>query len=172
TCNMKYEGYKDNRHTRTFIMQKPQSLRLALTTALPSLSNVLQFRIQEGEIAALHEPSLSFEYRYQLLLTLDNFTDNPDTLFVTLLFWVRQNQPDLLTREGIRNKGISFTIDNNSDNTRTLSVRLNLTERNRVIEQNQTLQVHYEPEPAPPEPVSRPNALYIAGELISQWKSN
>ncbi|NKI74933.1 phage tail protein [Dickeya sp. CFBP 2040] len=153
-------------------MQKPQSLRLALTTALPLLSNRLQFRIQEGEIAALQEPSLSFEYRYQLLLTLNNFTDNPDTLFVTLLLWVRQNQPDLLTRESIRNKGISFTIDNHADNTSTLSVRLNLTERNRVTEQNQTLQVHYEPEPTPPEPASRPHSLYIAGELISQWQGN
>ncbi|ACZ76655.1 phage tail protein [Dickeya zeae] len=153
-------------------MQKPQSLRLALTTALPSLSNVLQFRIQEGEIAALQEPSLSFEYRYQLLLTLNNFADNPDTLFVTLLLWVRQNQPDLLTRESIRNKGISFTVDNNADNTSTLSIRLNLTERNRVSELNQTVQVNYEPEPTPPEPVSRPTALYIAGELISQWKGN
>ncbi|MCO7254416.1 phage tail protein [Dickeya oryzae] len=153
-------------------MQKPQSLRLALTTALPSLSNALQFRIQEGEIAALQEPSLSFEYRYQLLLTLNNFADNPDTLFVTLLLWVRQNQPDLLTRESIRNKGISFTIDNNVDNTSTLSIRLNLTERNRVSELNQTVQVNYEPEPTPPEPVSRPTELYIAGELISQWKGN
>ncbi|AYQ48260.1 P2 phage tail completion protein R (GpR) [Dickeya solani] len=80
---------------------------------------------------------------------------------------MRQNQPDLLTRESIRNKGISFTIDNNADNTSTLSVRLNLTERNRVNEQNQTLQVQYEPEPTPPEPVSRPTALYIAGELVS-----
>ncbi|AYQ48259.1 P2 phage tail completion protein R (GpR) [Dickeya solani] len=52
-------------------MQKPQSLKLALTTALPALGNALQFRIQEGEIAALQEPSLSFEYRYQLLLTLN-----------------------------------------------------------------------------------------------------
>ncbi|MGM3163005.1 phage tail protein [Dickeya undicola] len=153
-------------------MQKPQSLKLALTTALPALGDALQFRVQEGEIAALQEPSLSFEYRYQLLLTLNNFSDNPDTFFVTLLLWVRQNQPDLLTRESIRNKGIRFTIDNNADNTSTLSVRLNVTERTRVNEQNQSLQIQYEPEPAPPEPVTRPTALYIAGELISQWKGS
>ncbi|MGM3174127.1 phage tail protein [Dickeya lacustris] len=153
-------------------MQKPQSLKLALTTALPSLSTQFQFRIQDGEIAALQEPSLSFEYRYQLLLTLNNFADNPDTLFVTLLLWVRQNQPELLTRDSIRQQGISFTIDHNPDGSSSVSIRLKLTERIRVREENQTLNVNFEPEPQPPKAVTRPTSLYIGGELVSQWRSS
>ncbi|WJV64395.1 phage tail protein [Pectobacteriaceae bacterium CE70] len=153
-------------------MQKPQSLRLALNAMLPSLQanpELLQSTIKKGVIASTLATSLSFEYQYKLVLSLNNFSDNLDTLFVAILSWLRTHQPDLMTREAMRNRGFRFNISQNTDGTTAVRITLKLTERNWVREENESLYLTYEPEPTPPEPVTRPMSLYINGNLISQW---
>ncbi|AUH00978.1 phage tail protein [Prodigiosinella confusarubida] len=153
-------------------MQKPQSLRLALNAMFPSLQanpELLQSTIKKGVIASTLATSLSFEYQYKLVLSLNNFSDNLDTLFVTILSWLRTHQPDLMTREAMRNRGFRFNISQNTDGTTAVRITLKLTERNWVREENESLYLTYEPEPTPPEPVTRPMSLYINGNLISQW---
>ncbi|WJY13237.1 phage tail protein [Pectobacteriaceae bacterium CE90] len=153
-------------------MQKPQSLRLALNAMFPSLQanpELLQSTIKKGAIASTLATSLSFEYQYKLVLSLNNFSDNLDTLFVTILSWLRTHQPDLMTREAVRNRGFRFNISQNTDGTTAVRITLKLTERNWVREENESLYLTYEPEPTPPEPVTRPMSLYINGNLISQW---
>ncbi|WP_315707484.1 phage tail protein [Brenneria uluponensis] len=153
-------------------MQKPQSLRLALNAMFPSLQanpELLQSTIEKGAIASTLATSLSFEYQYKLVLSLNNFSDNLDTLFVTILSWLRTHQPDLMTREAVRNRGFRFNISQNTDGTTAVRITLKLTERNWVREENESLYLTYEPEPTPPEPVTRPMSLYINGNLISQW---
>ncbi|WP_264176036.1 phage tail protein [Musicola paradisiaca] len=92
-------------------------------------------------------------------------------LCVTLLSWLQTNQPDLFTRDSAKRRGIRFKTRPNTDGTTHLTVSLRLTERQRVREENQTLHVTYLPEPPPPEPVTRPTALYINGEWVSTWAS-
>ncbi|MEG5912863.1 phage tail protein [Enterobacter bugandensis] len=155
-------------------MHKLKSLRQALSDAIPQLNaspERLQMSVGSGHIDARLASSLSFEKHYQLNAKVSGFTGNSEGLFVPVLAWLRENQPDIFTLDEGRKNGCSFTIVLNDDDTMDISISLQLTERMLVAQDQSALYATYSPEPPLPEPVTRPTSLYINGELVSQWEA-
>lgn len=112
-------------------MIKPASLRAALVAAIPSLKvnpDALTVFIDRGSIAATGTRSLSFEYRYLCNALLLDFAGEADDVFIALVAWVRENQPDLVTNADERANGITYEIDILSNSTVDISIKLTLTE--------------------------------------------
>lgn len=90
-------------------MQKPNSLRKALTDAVPVLRtnpDMLCLRLDDGNNTATLARSLSFEKRYTLNIVVTDFTDDIDLLFVPIMAWLRVNQPDIMTTDEGRKKRV------------------------------------------------------------------
>ncbi|MCW2479176.1 phage tail protein [Candidatus Symbiopectobacterium sp. NZEC135] len=150
-------------------MLKPSSLRRALSDAVPVLKNnpdMLHIFIDSGAVASTLARSLSFENQYTLNLVITDFTDDIDWLLVPISAWLRENQPDIMTRD---NKGFTYLADINDNGSCDISISLKLTERVIVKEIDKALHVTHAPEPPLPIPVERPIALHINGELVSTW---
>lgn len=153
-------------------MLKPDSLRKALTESVPVLSKnpeMLRLFIDNGKINSTLAASLSFEKQYTLNVVVTDFTDDFDLLLVPVLAWLREQQPDIMASEEGRKKGFTWYADINTDNSFDVSISLLLTERTIVKQVEKALHVENIPEPAPPEPVTRPVELYINGEMVSKW---
>ncbi|MEH3407107.1 phage tail protein [Enterobacter quasiroggenkampii] len=154
-------------------MHKLKSLRQALIDAIPQLNanpERLQMSVGSGNIDARLASSLSFEKRYVLNAKVSGFTGDSEGFFVPVLAWLRENQPDIFTLDDGRKNGYTFAIVLNDDATMDISISMQLTERILVSEEQGILHTTYSPEPPLPEPVTRPKALYINGELVSQWE--
>lgn len=153
-------------------MQKPNSLRKALTDAVPVLRtnpDMLLVFIDNGNNVATLARSLSFEKRYTLNVVVKDFIDDIDLLFVPIMAWLRVNQPDIMTTDEGRKKGFIWYADINNDSSLDVSISLLLTERTLVKEVDGALHVENIPEPPPPEPVTRPVEMWRYGELMSKW---
>ncbi|MCG0455984.1 phage tail protein [Enterobacter cloacae complex sp. ECC445] len=154
-------------------MHKLKSLRQALIDAIPQLNanpERLQMSVGSGNIDARLASSLSFEKRYALNATVSGFTGNSEGFFVPVLAWLRENQPDIFTLDEGRKNGYTFSAVLNDDDTTDISISVQVTERILVSQDQGALHATYSPEPPLPEPVTRPKALYINGELVSQWE--
>ena len=155
-------------------MHKLNSLRQALIDAIPQLNanpERLQMSVGSGNLDARLASSLSFEKHYTLNAKVSGFSGDSEGLFVPVLAWLRENQPDIFTLDEGRRNGCSFTIVLNDDDTMDISVSVQLTERILVSQEEGALRATYSPEPPLPEPVTRPKALYINGELVSEWEA-
>ena len=155
-------------------MHKLKSLRQALIDAIPQLNanpERLQMSAGGGNIDARQASSLSFEKRYALNVKVSGFTGDSEGFFVPVLAWLRENQPDIFTLDEGRKNGYTFSIVLNDDDTMDISIKVQLTERILVSQEEGGLHATYSPEPPLPEPVTRPKALYINGELVSEWEA-
>ena len=153
-------------------MLKPDSLRKALTDAVPVLRtnpDMLRLFIDNGKISSTLAASLSFEKQYTLNVVVTDFTGDFDLLLVPVLAWLREQQPDIMTTEEGRKKGFTWYADINNDSSFDISMSLLLTERTVVKAVDNALHVENIPEPEPPEPGTRPVEMYINGELVSKW---
>lgn len=154
-------------------MLKPQQLRAELTRCLQWLQRnpeSLQVRVQSGSIAATLATSLSHEYSYTLNLLFLDYTGDLDLIVVPIQAWLRENQPDIMATAEKRRTGFTFATDFNNDGSYDFSVSLQLTERVVVNEQDGgALHVKHLPEPLLPENVTRPQQLFVHGELMSEW---
>ena len=154
-------------------MHKLKSLRQALIDAIPQLNanpERLQMSVGGGNIDARQASSLSFEKRYALNVKVSGFTGDSEGFFVPVLAWLRENQPDIFTLDEGRKNGYTFAIVLNDDDTMDITISVQLTERILVSQEQGALHAKYSPEPPLPEPVTRPKALYVNGELVSQWE--
>lgn len=110
-------------------MNKPASLREALTNAIHELKTnpdrMLVF-IDKGQIVSTQAPNLCFEYHYTLNIIITDYSAHSDTVFIPLLVWAREHQPDLLT--GRAEGGMSFEAEMISHDSTDISITLNLTE--------------------------------------------
>ncbi|WP_058910975.1 phage tail protein [Entomohabitans teleogrylli] len=153
-------------------MLKPRSLRKALTDAVPVLRKnpeMVRLFIDSGKIASTLAASLSFENQYTLNVVVTDYTGELDYLLVPIQAWLREHQPDIMTTDEGRKKGFTWFADINNDDSQDVSISLMLTERTLVSESDGRLHVRHVPEPSPPEPVTRPTALYAGDELVSVW---
>ncbi|ELQ6106892.1 phage tail protein [Cronobacter turicensis] len=153
-------------------MKKPESLRKALTDALPVLRinpDMLRLFIDNGQIAATLAASLSFENRYTLNVVVTDYTGDINLLLVPVAAWLRENQPDIMTTDDGTKKGFTWYADINNDSSVDVSISLLISERTLVKESDGALYVSDVPEPPLPEPVTRPVELYINGEFVSRW---
>lgn len=148
-------------------MLKPSLLREALLARVPQLKDHperLTIALEQGTVICTPAASLSFEYQYPLRITLSEAGDDIDALVVSLLLWLRDNQPDLMSPRD-RVNGMVFS----SSSTGDFTVVILLTERVLVSEDDGALHVTHVPEPLPPEAVSRPWQLYINHQRVSEW---
>lgn len=110
-------------------MNKPSSLRTALEAAIPELKKnperILVF-IDKGQIVSTQAPTFCFEYHYTLNIIITDYSQHSDTVFIPLLVWVREHQPDLLT--GRADSGMSFEAEMLNNKSTDISITLNLTE--------------------------------------------
>jgi hypothetical protein len=152
-------------------MLKPEQLRTALVNALPALQaypDRLRLSLDNGRVVSTLGASLSFEYQYQLNLSLNEPTANNDLVMVTVLAWLRSNQPDLLANPEKRKNGFAFQHDVASAGP--LDLQLQLTERILVEQRDGALHITPLAEPPEPENVMRFTQVYLHGELISHFQ--
>ncbi len=104
--------------------------------------------------------SLSFEKVYVLNVVVTDFTGDLDLIFVPVQAWLREHQPDIIPLSLMMGgeKGFTWIIDINNDDSLDISISLRLTERTLVKEVDGALHVSYAPLPLP-EPVTRPVEL-------------
>ena len=153
-------------------MKKPDSLRKALTNAVPALRtnpDMLRLFVDNGKIAATLAASLSFEKQYTLNVVVTDFTGDIDLLLVPVMAWLRENQPDIMTTDEGQKKGFTWYADINNDSSADISISLLLTERTIVTEKGGALYVKTLDEPPMPGPGVRPRELYMRGELVSKF---
>jgi hypothetical protein len=151
-------------------MLKPEQLRTALTTALSDLQthpDKLHISLDNGRVVSTLGPSLSFEYQYQLNLTLSDQAAE-DLVMVTVLAWLRSHQPDILANPDKRKSGFAFKRDVSAAGQ--LDLQLQLTERIQVEQRDGALHITPQAEPPEPENVIRFTRVYLHGELISQFQ--
>ncbi|HCV64568.1 MAG TPA: phage tail protein [Serratia sp.] len=152
-------------------MLKPEQLRTALANALPDLQthpDKLHISLDNGRVVSTLGPSLSFEYQYQLNLTLSDQVNEEDLVMVTVLAWLRSHQPDILANAEKRKNGFTFKRDISAAGQ--LGLQLQLTERIQVEQRDGALHITPLTEPPLPENVIRFTQVYLHGELISQFQ--
>ncbi|MBO1504451.1 MULTISPECIES: phage tail protein [Serratia] len=152
-------------------MLKPEQLRTALANALPDLQthpDKLHISLDNGRVVSTLGPSLSFEYQYQLNLTLSDQVNEEDLVMVTVLAWLRSHQPDILANAEKRKNGFTFKRDISAAGQ--LDLQLQLTERIQVEQRDGALHITPLTEPPLPENVIRFTQVYLHGELISQFQ--
>lgn len=116
-------------------MKKLDELRAAIVVALPDLADTpdafLVFADQ-GAIVATTGKTKDFEYRYTANLILTDFGGDPDSLMFSVMEWARVNQRELLENNELNKTAIGFEVDQLTNSTADVSIKLNLTESVRV----------------------------------------
>lgn len=113
-------------------MLKPNSLRQAITAAVPELKrdpDKLTLFVRDGKLATTGAGSLSFEYRYTLNLVVLDYASHADAVMVPLLAWLRVNQPEIADNPELRDKAVRFEVEFLNAKTVDLSVEVDLSER-------------------------------------------
>ncbi|HDL8286118.1 TPA: phage tail protein [Yersinia enterocolitica] len=150
-------------------MLKPKLLRQALTDSLQLFQTNperLKMFVDGGRIVSTLAPSLSFENQYTLTLFIEDFPDDVDYLFVPILAWLREHQPDIMATEEKRRTGFIHKVDVMSDVLSDIRIDLQLTERAIVKEVDGALHVDHALEPAWPGTPTRPAEIYFNGETV------
>lgn len=153
-------------------MMKPASLRDALLKAVPAVAanpDMLTVSVTGGTVVTTAATSLSYEKQYPLILRLEGFKEDINTLLVPVIAWLRDNQPDIMTRGEEQKSGFSWRAESSEEGGQNLTLTLQLTERTLVTETDGALYATDLPEPLPEPPVTRPKELYVHGELVSRW---
>ncbi len=112
-------------------MNKLDSLRTALATALPELADnpdrLLVFA-DKGQLAATAASGSSWEYRYTASLVLTDFAGDVDQVMRTALVWVATHQPDLLANAATTGSVVRFEAEILDNSQIDLSLALDLSE--------------------------------------------
>jgi P2 phage tail completion protein R (GpR) len=135
-------------------MNKPQSLRKALNNAVAYVRDNpdrLHLFVDNGSLVATSAASISWEYRYTLNVVVTDFTGDQNLLMAPILYWLRDNQPDMLQNAAEREKLFTFEVDILGNGACDLSLNLKLTERVLAREVDGQMQVEAVPEPELPD---------------------
>lgn len=109
-------------------MRKPDSLRAWLLRSVPDLAadpDRLHLFVEEGRLVCARGDSLSYEYRYQLTVVIENFAGGAEAISVPLLVWLAQNQHEMIDPEA----SIPFALDILDNASADHEIKLDLTER-------------------------------------------
>jgi len=135
-------------------MNKPQSLREALNSAIPYLQqNPDRFHlfVDKGTSVGTAAASLSWEYRYTLNIIVTDFSGDQNLLMAAVMYWLRANQPDALQNPSEREHLCTFEVDILGNGACDISINLKLSERVIAEEINGVTEVRAVPEPDEPE---------------------
>jgi len=153
-------------------MNKPASLRAHLLANVQELRdnpNRLGLVVTQGRLHCTAATSLSWEYAYQLRLTLTDFAGDVDLVLLALLLWVRANQSELLVNLDQAAQGIGFEMT-----TTGLALTLPLSER--VLAERQADGSYQLRRPAEPQytPFEAPRTwqLSTADGPLGDWQSS
>lgn len=119
-------------------MIKPASLRAALIQANPHLkaaADSLHTFIDKGTVSATAVPGGGFAYGYTCSIVVTDYHGHPDSLFVPLIAWLAEHQPDLLLNQATPQ--IEFEAEILTHDTCDVEIRVQLTER-VVLRQSDT----------------------------------
>lgn len=112
-------------------MNKAADLRRHLSESVPQLAanpEKLKIYIDRGAIASRHGGGLSFEYRYDLTIGIEDFTAHADTLVIPLLAWIAVQQPAILLAAESIDKALTFKAELVDHDKADLEITLPLTE--------------------------------------------
>ena len=112
-------------------MIKPNRLRAMLTRTLSYFAqnpDALNLQFDNGKIKVTGNKSSSFEYHYDLLVSVKDFPCHPDVLFVPVIDFIRTEQQELLYNSDNWGK-IEFDIVDNNHKTYDIYINIPLTER-------------------------------------------
>jgi len=151
-------------------MKKPEPLRRFLESTIANVKrhpDRLHVRIDSGAIATKQGLSLSFEWRYKLILLFTDFIEPPDTIVVPLLVWLSTNQPDLIADPDRRLKALSFVAEPVDNKAIDIEFTLELTERVIVKAVDGGFEcTHADEPPLPDVGGERGWQVYLKNELI------
>ncbi|RDE73078.1 phage tail protein [Haemophilus sputorum] len=130
-------------------MIKPNRLRAILTRTLSYFAKnpealILQF--DNGKIKVTGNKSPSFEYHYDLLVSVKDFPFHPDVLFVPIIDFIRIEQAELLYNNDNWGK-VEFDIVDNNHKTYDIYISIPLTERVIARTENGEYQIQHGNEP-------------------------
>lgn len=148
-------------------MKKPESLKTLLLASVPGLKDKpenLSMFIDKGRIAARLSGSLSFEYRYTVNVVVQDYAGDVDALFVPLLAWVADQQPDLLERD--QQEPFSFESEILDGDLADISIDLELTERVKVARTDAGLVVTHLDEPSRADEFAEVNGVVLWQTLL------
>lgn len=114
-------------------MEKIASLKSALLSAIPALRrdpDKLAVFVDKGRMVARRPASrsLSWEYRYLTRLWFEGFEGGPDTIFLPLLVWLRDNEPALVKSFENDDGRITFAADIIDDKSTDILIAFELVE--------------------------------------------
>ena len=130
-------------------MIKPNRLRAILTRTLSYFAKnpdalILQF--DNGKIKVTGNKSPSFEYHYDLLVSVKDFPFHPDVLFVPIIDFIRIEQAELLYNNDNWGK-VEFDIVDNNHKTYEIYISIPLTERVIAKTENGEYRIQHGNEP-------------------------
>lgn len=130
-------------------MIKPNRLRAILTRTLSYFAKnpdalILQF--DNGKIKVTGNKSPSFEYHYDLLVSVKDFPFHPDVLFVPIIDFIRIEQAELLYNNDNWGK-VEFDIVDNNHKTYDIYISIPLTERVIAKTENGEYRIQHGNEP-------------------------
>ena len=131
-------------------MQKHESLRAAILAANPALQtdpDQLAVFIDKGKLAARYGPKASFEYRYQCVIIVTNFSGNPNQVLFPALLWVRDNQAEVLLNHETGDQALTFDVVVLGEKLFDVEIRLDLTEALDAEPRPGGYELVYRPEP-------------------------
>lgn len=131
-------------------MNKPAALRDFLSKSIPWLGenpDKLVILANRGTVFSSGDGTLSHVVGYELQAIVVDYPLEPSTVFVPVLAWLRQYQPDLLQNAKRMESGFRFEAEFMSHALADLSITLQVTERVKVSESGGSASVEYLPEP-------------------------
>ncbi|MCA7941576.1 MULTISPECIES: phage tail protein [Burkholderia] len=134
-------------------MNKPDSLRAALTAAIPEFArnpDRLHVFIEHGSIATTAANSLSFEYAYTLDVVVTDYAGHADHLIVPVIAWLKVNQPEMLLNRELCRDGFRFQAELLDNGKSDVEILLKLTERVGVLEKPEGYEIRHFAEPSIP----------------------
>ncbi|KAF1021894.1 MAG: hypothetical protein GAK30_01583 [Paracidovorax wautersii] len=153
-------------------MKKPALIRELLEKAIPNLATNperLSIFVEHGGITSTGTPSLSFEYRYTVIIGLVDFNDSPDVAIVPLVAWIKTNQPDLFTNPATADKAFRFEAEILNHQTANIEIQIDLSESIRVTGQTidgvNRLQTYHVGEPT----LALPGHVAEMVDLDAEW---
>lgn len=117
-------------------MQKLNSLRAALTNALPELArnpDALAIFVSDGTIAVRDGINLGFEMRYTATITLLDCRYAPAQIFMPITLWLREHQREVIQNHDTGTQGIRFTVEPVDNQSADIDIRLPLSEALDVL---------------------------------------
>ena len=111
-------------------MRKPDQLRAWLLRSVAGLADQperLHLWVENGRLRSVPGKTLSYEYRYELIVIVEDFSGETHDLVVPVLAWLSKYQSDLLRH--VTDDGLPINHDILGNSSANIEIKLALKER-------------------------------------------